>query len=399
MLRMKQAVLVALAAALARQAIANEGSRKESKQPFEIVRSIEAIQDQIVLGNAIAKSKLPAILDQLAARLLAADSTVWRDAKNVRAGIVYVLSGGQARILRKAIESGTAPAAEMEFMRGALAYVEGNQAEAKKLLLKIGPGELPPLAGGHLALVQSALLAKEDPVRALKLLGQARILAPGTLIEETALRRSVVLAADIGDVETLEAISREYQWRFPKSVYFESFRERLAAAAVGFGLAIEPGKFAKIDQLASVSDSVGQLRIYLQIAQRAIIGGKPRIARLAAERGLALSAEGSASRARSKLYEAAALILTDGLEAGLEQLNAPEMALLGKEDAELKDAVIALAAAIRPALGEAQGPAPPQQAETGEPRPRTTGESASAEALISFARDKLAQTDALLRRN
>jgi len=46
---------LALAAITASQAFGQGGTRLENKPPFEIVRSIQAIQDQIVRGSAGAR--------------------------------------------------------------------------------------------------------------------------------------------------------------------------------------------------------------------------------------------------------------------------------------------------------------------------------------------------------
>jgi chemotaxis protein MotC len=122
----------ALASFCATQALGEEGSRPETKQPFEIVRSIQAIQDQIVRGNASAKGKLPKLIEQMAERLLASDHDVWRDPKNARAAVIYTLSGGQSRVIRKAIETGLPPQPELELMRGALAMSRSGKPKRKK---------------------------------------------------------------------------------------------------------------------------------------------------------------------------------------------------------------------------------------------------------------------------
>jgi chemotaxis protein MotC len=109
-----------------------------------------------------------------------------------------------------------------------------------------------------------------------------------------------------------------------------------------------------------------------------------------------LSEEGSVERARSKLYEAAALILTDQFEKGVGELDAVDASRLPKQDSELKDVVAALAKLI------GNGPSNPQAPVTPEPNEQAvspTGEfpvTASASALIDLAQQKLGQTDEVL---
>lgn len=92
------------------------------------------------------------------------------------------------RVIRKVIEIGLSPEPELALMHGALAYADGHEADAKKLLSGIDARTLSPETAGHVAMIQSALVAKEDPGKAMRLLDQARVLAPGTLVDSFAPR-------------------------------------------------------------------------------------------------------------------------------------------------------------------------------------------------------------------
>jgi chemotaxis protein MotC len=395
----KRVLGLALAVICTSQAFGQGGARLESKQPYEIVRSLQAIQDQIVRGNINAQAKLPKLVEQISDRLLAADREVWRDAKNARAAVIYTLSGGQARVIRKVIEIGLSPESELELMRGALAYVEGREADAKQILSRIDVKTLPPAVAGHVAMIQSALVAKENPGEAIRLLELARVLAPGTLVEETALRRELVLTNEIADIDKFTFLSSEYIWRFRNSVYFESFRQRFVASAIHFGQTIKSTQFAALEELVGQIDSAGQLRLYLQMAQKSIIDGKPSAARFAAGKAIRLSEDGSIEQTRSKFYEAAALILTDQFEQGVGELDKVDASRLPKQDSELKDAVASLAKLIGNAPGNPQEPVMPELNDHGV---SPTGEfpaTASATALIELSQQKLGQTDEVLKRN
>ena len=221
---------------------------------------MEAIQDQVVLGNADAQIKLPKLIGQIAERLLAADPAVWRDAKNARAAVIYTLSGGQPRVIRKILELGTSPERETNLMKGALAYVERREAKAKQILLPIDAKTLAATVGGHIAMIQSALVSREDPAKAMRLLDQARLLTPGTLVEEAALRREIFLAGEIADLEQFSSLSSQYIRRFPNSVYADNFRRRFSDAITNFGLKSEASQFAKLEILLSELSSADQLQ-------------------------------------------------------------------------------------------------------------------------------------------
>lgn len=375
-----------------------KGAQPESKQPFEIVRSIQAIQDQIVRGNASARAKLPKLMEQISERLLAKDPDVWREPRNARAAVIYTLSGGQARVVRKVIETGKSPELELELMRGALAYVEGREADAKNILSKMEATALPPSTAGHVAIIQAALVAKENPGQAIRLLDQARVLAPGTLVEETALRRELVLADEIADIDKFAFLSSEYIWRFPNSAYFESFRQRFVASAIRFGLTIKPTQFPQLEDLVGQFNSSGQLGLYLMLAQKAIVDGKPGAARFAAAKAIQLSKDGSIERARSRLYEAAAFILTDQFEKGVSELDANDSFLLPKQDAELKEAVASLAKVIGNGPDNPEGTDPPEPSQHGVSPSGDISVTASASALINLSQQKLGQVDEVLER-
>lgn len=404
MMRVVKLVLgLVLICAYAGRALAEEEAKAQpeskSKQPFEIIRSMQAIQDQIVLGNGDAQGKMPKLIGQIAQRLLAADSSVWREAKNARAAAIYTLSGGQPRVVRKVLEYGVSPEQETLLMEGALAYAEGREAKAKQILLPIDAKALAPAVGGHIAMVQSALIAKMDPGKAMELLDQARILAPGTLVEEAALRREVFLADETGNLEKFASLSSQYIRRFPRSVYADNFRRGFSDAVARFGLTNEAGQFAKLESLLNEFADKDQLGLYLKIAQSGLIKGKIASARFAAERAIRLSKDGGAERARSKLYEAAALILTRSLDAGLVELDSVESARLPKRDAELKAAVGAIAKEIRKAPDASLSLNEPEPLQETAPARRESGVSAAASALIESAQGALRQTDEILGRS
>src|SRR5690606_33344903 len=116
--------------------------------------------------------------------------------------------------------------------QGALAYAEGRDDEARAHLLGVDARRLDPGLAGAVALVQSALVADTDPKRASEFLDQARLLAPGTLVEEAALRRQILLLPSIGQLHRLVLLTR-YVRRFGKSYYARAFWRQLAAGVAG----------------------------------------------------------------------------------------------------------------------------------------------------------------------
>ncbi|TGQ47026.1 chemotaxis protein MotC, partial [Mesorhizobium sp. M1C.F.Ca.ET.210.01.1.1] len=83
--------------------------------------------------------------------------------------------------------------------KGVIGYLNGRPGEAIEALRPIDPMTQPSDLGAFLALVKGSLLATDQPTAALMLLDEAKLLSPGTLVEEAALRRSVGIAVTQGD--------------------------------------------------------------------------------------------------------------------------------------------------------------------------------------------------------
>ena len=73
---------------------------ESAKQPYELVRGLNALQDESTRGNAEAHSRQRQLISQLAQQLVSADAEAWKDPKNVKAAVVYALSGGEPRVLK-----------------------------------------------------------------------------------------------------------------------------------------------------------------------------------------------------------------------------------------------------------------------------------------------------------
>ena len=370
------ALAVALASAYGQEAL---------RQPADLVRSLQTLQDRIAHGSTDAHLSLRTQLAQIAEQLALADPEVWKEPRNVRAAVAFVLSGGDPRLLRKLAGLGALPGMDEKLVQGVLAYGEGRNAEAADLLTRINARSLDPSVAGHIALVQAELVAKKDPGKALAFLDEARLLSPGTLIEEAALRRQIAIAAAAKDFDRFDMLSTNYLHRFAKSVYADSFRRQFAADVAGREDAGSAGRTAKLAAALESLDLAERRDIYLSIAREALIKGKFELARVAADTAARLVDEASTERRRASLYEAAALVVGNGFEKGVSALEAMDKAEFDEEDAELLDAARSVAAEVRrlPAPAEAPGQAP-------------GAETATTFEAVETARQSIARVDQLI---
>ncbi len=185
-------------------------------EPFELVRSLQSLQDQVVRGNTRAHAAQRVLLAHIAEQFDALKPEGWKDPKNARAAVVFVLSGGSARALQKLVRSGASTDINEKLLKGTLAYGEGRHDEAAELLASVEARALDPGTAGLVAYVQGELAAKKEPAKALVHFDDARLLAPGTIVEEAALRRQIALLAASGNAVRYEALATQYLRRFPQ---------------------------------------------------------------------------------------------------------------------------------------------------------------------------------------
>jgi chemotaxis protein MotC len=350
----------ALLAGLFIAVLATGSCRAEAKPPYEVIRSLESLHDQMVAGSRPAQTAMPNVLRQLGARLMAAEPSVWKDPRNTRAIVIYILSGGEIRVARKVLATGTAPAAEKQLIEGALAYLEGLKPQAKGLLGNVDPRSLEAVVGSHIALAQAALIADEKPDKAIKLLDLARVLAPGTLVEDAALRREVFLAEETSDFDKFIAMADQYFRRFNRSVYAESFQREFAIALTRISQSGNARQLASLSTLLNDVSARDQLRLYLHVAQASIVNGKPATARWAAMAAMVLAAKNTLDAHRAALYDGVASVLSSDYDPGLAELKGLESVRFSASDAQLREAAMGLAMQIR------QWPAPaPAKTEDG----------------------------------
>ncbi|MCM5560413.1 chemotaxis protein [Pleomorphomonas sp. JP5] len=315
--------------------------------PFEMVRTLQTMQAQIAGGNATAVAAQRELLSVMEKAFLAASPSVWRDARNARAAVTYTLSGGSPRLMRSLLTLDPPIAIDADLATGALAYIENREDEARKRLLPLDARKLPMSLGGQVALVQASLVAREELPRAIGLLDDARLLMPGTLVEEAALRREVFLVAQTGNLDRFEYLSQQYLRRFGTSIYAEDFRQRFATAIARLGIADGDDRFPRLEAILKSSDPENQRALFLQLAQAAVVHGKLGTARSAAADAAALAPIGGRDAMRAGLYAAAASILP-GKDIGevRKRLSGLSRRQLGRRDVDLLDAATAVATAV-----------------------------------------------------
>ena len=378
---------IAWALAASALAAACGGAPASAQTISDLTMDLQNLQARIAGGDKAAYASQDARITAIGAAIVAAKPEVWQSKRETDAAAIYLLSGGQPRDVVRLVDSGAVPASEIPLLRGALAYVLGNEPEAEKRLSGIDARRLPLRLAGPMAFAQSVIETSRDPAKAIELLDLARLLAPGTLVEEAALRREIMLEADQHHVERLALLARQYASRFGASLYAENFLQTLAGALAQSGASDNPVNFGKFHPFFAALAPAMRRGFLLGLARAAILSGRFEIVATAAAAALDGVAPDSAEEARGKLYEAMARILTPDYDSGLAELQGIAEPKLDRHDQQLLGAARGVAAFLRePPLASTE-PAPASGTAAAEANPN----DATAQTIV-FAEAALSRT-------
>ncbi|TPI31671.1 chemotaxis protein MotC [Mesorhizobium sp. B3-2-1] len=343
------------------------GLAQDTLQPYQLVRSLQLVQDRIAAGDHAAMPMQAKLLEMTDARLRAADADDFKDPRNFRALLVYGMSGGNPVTVEAAVSRAASDPRNLAIAKGVIDYLNGRPGEAIEALRPIDPMALPGDLGAFLALVKGSLLATDQPALALTLLDDARLLSPGTLVEEAALRRSVGIAVTQGDAARFALASTQYVERYLYSPYASQFADSFVSGVIALHMSISQDKLADI---TSMMDPEREKVIYLRIARRAAIDGMTDLSAFASTRA-EQGRDGNTNQGdpRALLYSSLSTVTSDTIEDVRAKLGKIDRSKLSDGDRALLDAAQTIAGEVvaPPASPPAADPAPAPVAPSPEP--------------------------------
>jgi chemotaxis protein MotC len=271
----------------------------------DMMVDVQRVQAHMAQGDKSAYEDQRVRLKALGAKIGAAGPEAFKVKAERDAVVIYLLSGGQPRDAAKLADRGDFPANERELLRGAIGYALGRQADAEALLRPEPKAESLRL-GSQLAYAQSVLLTSKDPKKALELLDLARLLSPGSLIEEAALRREILLVGDLRDSARVAFLARQYVERFGRSIYAGNFVQGLTTTTVRFDLCPDLPNLNKFSALLELVTPDQRRTFLLGVARASLLQGRFEVAALAAQRSATSAAASAPDDARARLYDAIA---------------------------------------------------------------------------------------------
>ncbi|MBZ9853650.1 chemotaxis protein MotC [Mesorhizobium sp. CA13] len=338
-------------------------------QPYQLVRSLQLIQDRIAVGDHAALPMQSKLLEMIDTRLREADKDDFKDPKNFRALLVYGMSGGNPVTVEAAVSRAAADARDLALARGVIDYLNGRPGEAIEALKPVDPMAEPSDLGAFLALVKGSLLAGDQPAAALVLLDEAKLLGPGTLVEEAALRRSVGIAVAQRDAARFALASTQYVERYLYSPYASQFADSFVSGVIELHMSISQDKLADI---TSMMDPEREKVIYLRIARRAAIDGLNELSAFASARA-EQGRDGNTNQGdpRALLYSSLSTVTSGTIEDVRAKLGKIDRSRLSDGDRALLDAAEAIAGEVvaPPASLPTASPAPAEVMPSHEPEP------------------------------
>lgn len=314
-----------------------------AQQPSQLMRSLRQLQDQVVLGRPEAIAMLNRMLARIGDDMGRMPVSAWQKPDNMYAAVLYLLNGGNPEAVRALLETRPDKIVPDALVDGALAYAAGDTMRMVQLLSGPLPDGVPTELSASITLVTASQMAALDPATALLRLDKVRLDVPGTLFEEAAIRRSLKIAARLGDAVKVRLLIRNYLQRFSGSPYILDFFQQFMGSVLQLN---ERVTNADIALLLKNSAPDVQYALYLRLARGALVEGQTERARFMSDRAKELAAQLKADSSQAQLYSAASQVTSVGADAAVRKLAEIPAGKLQDSDRKLLKAAEAVGSVV-----------------------------------------------------
>ncbi|MDF1610107.1 chemotaxis protein [Hoeflea sp. YIM 152468] len=313
----------------------------EVLEPYKLVRSLQFVQDSVVHGDHSAMEMQRFLIGVIDSRLRQAKQEVFDDPRNVDAALIYAMSGGNPATLDILAIRDKFGNFDNEVTTVLRSYLNGRAATTTTSLAEVVEIYRDTEIGPYITLVAANVTASRNDVAALELFDWARLTAPGTLLEEAALRRSLFIAAHKEMVDEALHYARLYARRFINSPYAGQYADLLVDLVVHHYAKVgEQG----LGEILSFMDRPRKREVYLRIARKAVIRGLRDLAMFASDKAeTLLTASDKTPQVMTELYSGMAKITTDDVNGALTSLDGLSERRLSQRDRALREAARVIA--------------------------------------------------------
>ncbi|WP_306931030.1 chemotaxis protein [Agrobacterium larrymoorei] len=325
--------------------VAGQSQAQSDLPPAKILRSLQFVQDSVVMGDHSARDMQKFLLGTFDTTLRTSDMSVFSDAKNADAALIYIMSGGNPATLNYLVAKDVQGYFDSRVVNVLQKYLSGRGGLVDKVVSDLIPEYRNNRLGPYLMLIAGNIAYTRDAAAALPFFDDARLSAPGTIIEEAALRRSIMATMQLKQPQKGMLYARKYAVRFLHSPYASQFADLFVSLAVdSFG----PVTTKDIGEIAELMDPERAQEIYLRIARQASLQGKTELAQFAAEKANRIAEDtGDTTREPlSKLYSGLTDISGQDVLGAQKKLASIPEAELSPRDLALRDAANTIAKQI-----------------------------------------------------
>lgn len=243
-------------------------------EPHELIQVLMSMQQRAVHGDREAHAKRSMFAVSIGRTMAKAGPEIWRQERNLDALIVFLLSGGFVPAVERTIAEKDIPVNRRKMLLGAFAYARGDRSQAARYLAGLDMEKAPPQIVGPMGLALAAVLPQSRKELALRTLQRVELLVPGTLYEETALRRQVMFLDKKARFSEFVALVERFERRFPQSPYAGTFRQYVLAVVKDRLLAATRFDDSQIDAIKRTIPAAGRFDLLLAVAKEALTVGK-----------------------------------------------------------------------------------------------------------------------------
>lgn len=294
------------------------------------VRKLFRYQDEVAKGDRDAIQNQNEMIDKIALELNAFKRKDWAEPKNVQAMMAYVLSGGRTEVVEKFLSMQVASQEQELLAKGVLSFALRRPKTALKQIGDLETRSLDRPLVSVVSLALASLHASQDSNRSIALFDEARLHAPSTAVEESAIRREVPLLLKAQNVAQANLLTARYIRVFGQSPFAPRFYAELAQNFAALDESKAVAAMAEIDEAVSDESDDRKSGFFLGTSRVALIAGKIKLAKAAADIVAKMISNDTARLDKAKLYAAAAVAATENAESILPEL-------LGVEDENLDD--------------------------------------------------------------
>ena len=347
------------------------------------IRALYAMQDAAAAGHQEATSLQGALLQQISRKLANENPNV--EPNILASGVVgFVLSGGNPMAAERLASQESISRLHRKLLLGASFYMRGKRKEASEELAGIDVFALKPSVAGRVALVK-AMLETSDGVRQQQLLSIAIALMPGSLIEESALRRSALIYARAGRQREFWQRADRYIRRFSRSLYARDFLFDVIGEVLNWETSGRMPDLQHFDLLLGTIRVSDRRNLYLHLARQATRANLVGLTEFASHRLLRLSAVGSREAQLAQLYDSIFDVASGNSERAAAVLMALDPLALPSLEQKLRSASLAVVGQIQDKVGAVEADFEPSSGtgETSELLRTAKAELERADGVIS----------------